>query len=114
MPTAESLRMIVSLASEGGKVNTPGQGDRRWTIAIRAPVALTLLVCALPPATALASAPAVVARPVVFSVHNSNRSAVACSTDGAGYSIRGFLVRPAGSLDRSGGGHPLSAWSRVR
>jgi pimeloyl-ACP methyl ester carboxylesterase len=44
---------------------------------------------------------------VVFSVQNTNSSAVACATDEAGYSIRGLLVGPAGSLERSGGAATL-------
>jgi pimeloyl-ACP methyl ester carboxylesterase len=54
-------------------------------------------------APAGAGATTVVTRPVVFTVHNINRSPVPCRTDGATYRVHGLLVGPAGSLDKSGG-----------
>ena len=70
-------------------------------IARSAVVALTVLACALVPADTVASSQSVATRPVVFSVRNINRTPVSCSTDGAAYQIRGFIVGPTSSLARS-------------
>jgi pimeloyl-ACP methyl ester carboxylesterase len=44
---------------------------------------------------------AIVSRAVTFSVRNTNTSALACSSDGAQYEVKGHLVAPRSALSRS-------------
>jgi pimeloyl-ACP methyl ester carboxylesterase len=70
-----------------------------------------LLVCATAGAPGVAGAK-VVDRPVTFAVQNVNRSALACSSDGAAYEVRGHLIGPASQVGRgaSAGRHSVTLY----
>jgi pimeloyl-ACP methyl ester carboxylesterase len=64
--------------------------------------ALLTLAAAGQPAAAPAATFTAASIPVSFKVKNTNTSAVACSSDGADYTVRGHLVAPLDSAGRVG------------
>ena len=61
-----------------------------------------LIVGALIAQPGPAAADPIVDLPVAFTVKNTNRSGVPCSTDGRSYTIRGHVTGPAGGLASAG------------
>jgi pimeloyl-ACP methyl ester carboxylesterase len=60
--------------------------------------AVVVVAMMLLPGPAFARSRKITVEPVTFSVQNVNRSRLACTTDGAGYQIKGHLVGPRAAL----------------
>jgi Lysophospholipase len=73
----------------------------RLLAAAAAGAVLTALAVAGPATAGPAVSSDIVGLPVSFAVHNTNRTSVVCSSDGADYTVRGTMVGPRDAVERA-------------